>query len=68
LLSRQGRITTSLFFSQFNYQSVSEDLDAEPTTVKSIVSSKLPDVLLNENMRMHSSQWRIYANGAHGKV
>jgi len=35
-------------------KSISEDLlDAETTTVKSIVSSKFPDVLLNENIRMN---------------
>jgi len=35
-------------------KSVSEDLlDAETTIVKSIVSSKLPDVLLIENIRMN---------------
>jgi len=56
-LSRQGRVTTSLFFSQFNYQSISEDLlDAETTIVKRIVSSKLSDVLLNENICMNLDQ------------
>jgi len=35
-------------------KNISEDLlDAETTTVKSIVSSKLPDVFLNENTRMN---------------
>jgi len=35
-------------------KSISEDrLDDETTIVKSIVSSKLPDVLLNENIRMN---------------
>jgi len=35
-------------------KSISEDLlDAETTIVKSIVLSKLPDVLLNENIRMN---------------
>ena len=39
-------------------KSISEDLlDAETTTVKSIVSSKLPDVLLNENTRMNLDQF-----------
>jgi len=39
-------------------KSISEDLlDAETTIVKSIVSSKLPDVLLNENIRMNFEQF-----------
>ena len=37
---------------------ISEDLlDAETTIVKGIVSSKLPDVLLNENTRMNLDQF-----------
>jgi len=39
-------------------KSISEDLvDAETTIVKSIVSSKLPDVLFNENTRMNLDQF-----------
>jgi len=38
-------------------KSISEDLlNAETTIVKSTVSSKLPDVLLNENIRMNLDQ------------
>jgi len=38
-------------------KSISEDLDAETIIVKSIVSSKRPDVLLNENIRMNLDQF-----------
>ena len=39
-------------------KSISEDLlNAETTIVKSTVSSKLPDVLLNENIRMNLDQF-----------
>jgi len=39
-------------------KSISEDLlDAETTIVKSIVSSKLPGVLFNENIRMNLDQF-----------
>jgi len=39
-------------------KNISEDLlDAENATVKSIVSSKLPDVFLNENTRMNLDQF-----------
>jgi len=35
-------------------KNISEDLfDAETTTVKNIISSKLPDMFLNENTRMN---------------
>jgi len=39
-------------------KNISEDLlNAETTTVKSVVSSKLPDVFLNENTRMNLDQF-----------
>ena len=38
-------------------KNISEDLNAETTTVKSIVSSKLPDVFLNENTSMNLDQF-----------
>jgi len=39
-------------------KNISEDLlDAETTTVKSIVSLKLPDVFVNENTRMNLDQF-----------
>jgi len=39
-------------------KNISEDLlDAGTTSVKSIVSSKLPDVFSNENIRMNSDQF-----------
>ena len=38
-------------------KSISEDLDAETTIVKSIVSPKFPDVLLNENIGMNLDQF-----------
>ena len=58
LLSRQGRVTTSLLLVNSTTKNISEYLlDAETTTVKSIVSSKLPDVFLNENTRMNLDQF-----------
>jgi len=41
-------------------QNISENLDAETTTVKSIVSSKLPDVFSNWNTRMNLDQVLIW--------
>jgi len=38
-------------------KNISEDLSAETTTVKSIVSSKLPDVFLNEYTRLNLDQF-----------
>ena len=38
-------------------KNISEDLDAETTTLKSIVSPKLPVVFLNESTRMNLDQF-----------
>ena len=58
LLSRQGRVTAFLLFRQFNYQKYQwRSSRCWTTTVKSIVSSKLPDVFLNENTLMNLDQF-----------
>jgi len=58
LLARQGKFTTSFSLVNSTTKSISEDLlDAETTIVKSIVLSKAPDVLLNENIRVNLDQF-----------